>query len=220
MDFRCVHLFQFLTGFDHTVFYSPRNIPCKTFLSNWRSRDKSGAETGMIASTELPSLVPIQSIDNCVEIHILHEELCDLLSSNDQNCPLLARLYQCVFCKGSMLFWFSSRCRNFGPWVSWYKYCACPIPLFLAALKMIHDIELAGASRCSGALSATRFSTNSSNHSGRSRKAFPRTLSLSSFSFGFLISADLFRCHSCSHFLLMRDAVQEWRLPAVKMSEM
>ena len=49
--------------------------------------------------------------------------------------------------------------------------------------------ELAGASQCSGTLSSTRFSVNSSNHSGRSRNGFLRTPSLSSFLFGFLISA-------------------------------
>ena len=36
--------------------------------------------------------------------------------------------------------------------------------------------ELAGSSRCSGALSSTGFSVNSSNHSGRSRNGSPRTL--------------------------------------------
>ena len=43
------------------------------------------------------------------------------------------------------------------------------------------------ASRCSGTLSSTRFSVNSSSHSGRSRKVSPRTSSLSFF-LGFLIS--------------------------------
>ena len=54
---------------------------------------------GSIVATELPSLVPPRQIDDCVEIHILHKELCDLLLSNQQNFPLLARLSQCVFCK-------------------------------------------------------------------------------------------------------------------------
>ena len=32
---------------------------------------------GMIVSTVLPSMVPLQRIDDCCEIHILHRELCD-----------------------------------------------------------------------------------------------------------------------------------------------
>ena len=49
--------------------------------------------------------------------------------------------------------------------------------------------EIAGASLYSGTLSSTRFFVYFSNHSGRSRNGFPRTLSLSSFLFGFGISA-------------------------------
>ena len=41
--------------------------------------------------------------------------------------------------------------------------------------------ELAGASLCAGTLSSTRFSVNSSNHSGRSRNKSPRASSVSSF---------------------------------------
>ena len=52
---------------------------------------------GMIVSIVMPNLVPLQRIDDCVEIHILHLQLCDPLLSNHQNCPLWARLYQCVF---------------------------------------------------------------------------------------------------------------------------
>ena len=57
--------------------------------------------------------------------------------------------------------------------------------------------ELADASRCSGTLSSVRFSVNSCNHSGRSRNGSPRTLSLSSFWFGFLISVLRKRCLRC-----------------------
>ena len=34
---------------------------------------------GMIVSTVLPGLVPLQRMDDCAEIHILHRELCDPL---------------------------------------------------------------------------------------------------------------------------------------------
>ena len=33
--------------------------------------------TGMIVSTVLPSLVPLHRIHDCLEIHFLHQELCD-----------------------------------------------------------------------------------------------------------------------------------------------
>ena len=53
---------------------------------------------GMIASTVLPSLVPLKRIDDCVEIHILHKELCDLLLLNHQNFPNEVRVRQCAYC--------------------------------------------------------------------------------------------------------------------------
>ena len=50
-----------------------------------------------------------------------------------------------------------------------------------------NSLEELEASRCSGTLSSTRFSVNSSSHSGRSRDGSLRTYSLS-FLFGFLIA--------------------------------
>ena len=35
--------------------------------------------------------------------------------------------------------WPSCRCRSFGPSGGEYEYCVCPTPLFLAALKLIHE---------------------------------------------------------------------------------
>ena len=49
--------------------------------------------------------------------------------------------------------------------------------------------ELAGASLWAETLSSTRLSVNSSNHSGRSRNGFLRTVSLSPFLFVFSVSA-------------------------------
>ena len=40
--------------------------------------------TGRIVTTELPNLVPQRFIDDFVEIHILHLELCDPLSLDHQ----------------------------------------------------------------------------------------------------------------------------------------
>ena len=62
------------------------------------------------------------------------------------------------------------------------KNCACPITLLRGSEPDSRE-ELAGASLCSGTLSSTRLSVNSSNHSGRSRNGFPRTFSLSPFFF-------------------------------------
>ena len=56
-------------------------------------------------------------------------------------CYQEVRLRQCVFCKEPLLSWSSCRCRNFGPSGSEYKYCAFPKPLFLAALKLIHEMN-------------------------------------------------------------------------------
>ena len=52
---------------------------------------------------------------------------------------LEALLRQCVFCKDPLSFWFASILRSFGPSVSEYECCAYPIPLFYAALKLIHE---------------------------------------------------------------------------------
>ena len=87
--------------------------------------------TDKIESIALPNLAPPQRIDDCVEIHLLHSEPCDLQLSNHQNVHLLARLYQCVFCKKPLLFRFSSRCRNFGPSGSEKKYSPFWLPLSL-----------------------------------------------------------------------------------------
>ena len=90
-----------------------------------------------------------------------------------------------------------------------FQYCAypSPIPLLLAALKLIH------ARRTRGCAPVT---WHSSNHSGRSNNGFPRTFSLSPFAlfFRFLL------VHATSHFLLMRDAMWEPLLPAMLMLEM
>ena len=78
-----------------------------------------------------------------------------------------------------MLFWFSSRCRNFGTSGSEKRYCDCTTPLFLAA-------PLTGAA---GTLSSTRLSVNSPNHPRRSRNGFPRKVASTSFFLFFSISA-------------------------------
>ena len=58
----------------------------------------------MIAFTELSSLVPRQRIVDCFEIHIFHQELCDLLLSSREHVLLEICLCQCVFCKDPCYF--------------------------------------------------------------------------------------------------------------------
>ena len=99
-----------------------------------------------------------------------------------------------------------SQFRSFAKWV---KMLCLPGTTFARGAEG-NSLEEVGASRCSGTLSSTRFSLNSSSRSGRSRNGYPNTPSLS-FWFGFSVSAgsrDEFPHlhHSHSHFLLMRDA--------------
>ena len=91
--------------------------------------------------------------------------------------PFWARLYQHVLCSPCN-FWFSSRCRNFDPsGIEWNILC---IPDTTSARGSEADSqeELVGVSLRAGTLSSTRFSINSSNHSGRSRNGSHRTPSL------------------------------------------
>ena len=76
-----------------------------------------------------------------------------------------------------------SQFRSFGKWV---KNGGYPDTTFARSFEDNSREEL-GASRCSGTLSSTRFSVNSSEHSGRSRNGFLRTPSLS-FLFWFSVS--------------------------------
>ena len=72
--------------------------------------------------------------------------------------------------------------RSFGKWLKILR---------LPGTTLVHGSECISreASRRSGTLSPPRFSLNSCSHSGRSCDKFPRTSSLSSFLFGFSISA-------------------------------
>ena len=63
-----------------------------------------------------------------------------------------------------------------------------PDTTFLNGSEAASREELAGASLCTGTLSSTRCSVNSSNRSGRSRNGSPRTVSLSSFLCVFSVS--------------------------------
>ena len=116
----------------------PRNCQCKWLLVSssapGTSSGSSGSPkkfsfcTGMIVSTVLPSLVPRLHIDDCFAIHFLHWEFCDPELSSHQHFPLLARLYQYVFCKKLSLFSSSSRYRNVGPSESACRHYAYPTP--------------------------------------------------------------------------------------------
>ena len=82
-----------------------------------------------------------------------------------------------------------SQFRSFGKLIYIYIYIVLARYNFSSRLWSWLTKEIAGAFLYSGTLSSTRFSVYFSNHSGRSRNGFPRTLSLSSFLFGFWISA-------------------------------
>ena len=75
-----------------------------------------------------------------------------------------------------------------------FQYCAypSPIPLLLAALKLIH------ARRTRGCAPVT---WHSSNHSGRSNNGFPCTFSLSPFALFFSVSAG--SCDGLPHTVLL-----------------
>ena len=82
-------------------------FPSRLQESSFLYPDKCWFCTDKIEATELPNLVPRQRIDDCFEIHILNNELCDLLSASYQNCLIEVRLRQCVFCKEPLLSWSS-----------------------------------------------------------------------------------------------------------------
>ena len=102
-----------------------------------------------------------------------------------QNVPLWARLYQCVFCKEPLWFWFSGRYRNFGPSGS-EKNAVLTRSTFARGPESNSREELE-ASRCSWTLSSTRPCLKSCGHSGRSCNKFPRSSSLSTFLGGFSV---------------------------------
>ena len=74
-------------------------------------------------------------IGDCFEIRKCHRELCDLLSSSQQNFLHEAWLHHCVFCTGPLWSLFF-RILNFGTWV---KILCFPIPLFLEVPNLIHE---------------------------------------------------------------------------------
>ena len=74
--------------------------------------------------------------------------------------------------------------RSFGKWV-WILFV--PDTILLTGSEADSWEELAGASVCSGTLSSTRFSVNSSNHSGRSCNGFRVPARCPHFIFGFAV---------------------------------
>ena len=68
----------------------------------------------LIESIEWQDLVPRQRTCDCLWSHLPHRGLCDPTLSSHQTFLRELELRQCVFCKRPLLFWFSSRRRNFG----------------------------------------------------------------------------------------------------------
>ena len=173
----------------------------RTFASSFVFPEKFLFRTGMIASTELPSLAPRQRICDCFAIHFLHWELCDPLWSSRQIVPLLVRLYQCVFCKKTFLIFVLKQISQFGSFGKCVNTQCLPEPGSTFARGSIgnsgEELEVswslgAGFLRGSlGKLSSTKFSLNSCSQSGRSRSSSLRSSSSSSFWFVFSVSVGL-----------------------------
>ena len=74
--------------------------------------------TVKIGSTELPCLAPRQCIDDCFEIHICHQELCDLQLSSHQVFPLNATCtFTCCWCR--------MQCASYCFLRYWCRRCRC-----------------------------------------------------------------------------------------------
>ena len=155
----------------------------------------------MIVSTVLPNLVPQHRIDDCVEIHILHWELwfTDIWSPTFSALGTTAPVR---FLQGGLVIFIlkqMSQLRSFGKWV---KIVCLPDTTF-ARSSEDNSWEELGACRCSGTLSSTRFSLNSSTHSGTSRNGSLRIPLLSFFIrvFGFCWSTRRVSSFSITHTL-------------------
>ena len=93
------------------------------------------------------------------------------------------------FLQGALVnFWFSSRCRNFGPSC---KYCAYPTPILLAALKIIPEKN-------------SRVRLGVLRHCHPQDSPWTLLTILADHATGLPV---LFRGHSYSHFSLMQDVV-------------
>ena len=127
----------------HKTFQILRNCQCEwllvsssapgTSLGSSGFPEKFLFYTGRIVSAELPSLVPLQRIDDCFEIHILHWELC---------APQLLLNHQKMFRSGY-------DCTSTSPARSpcyfrlqadnRYFACPSPVPLLLATPLVLHQ---------------------------------------------------------------------------------
>ena len=151
-----------------------------TFASSFVFPEKFLFCTDKNGSIELLSLVPRQRIDDCLKIHVLRTKNFVIWCHQVTKIFLHeVRLRQCVFLQGALVIMvLSCRCRSFVPSgsdctntvIAWYD-------TFPRGSADNSWEELAGASLRAGTVSSTRFSVNSSNHSGRSRNGFLRTSS-------------------------------------------
>ena len=87
---------------------------------------------------EWQDLVARQRIGDCLWIHIPHWGLCDPPLSSHQTFLPEVELRQCVFCNEPLLFWFSSRRRNFG--LSGSDYTCCAPSILTRLLEDVPDL--------------------------------------------------------------------------------
>ena len=110
--------------------------------------------TERIESTEWQDLVPRQRTGDCLLIHIPRWGLCDPPLSGHQTFLHEVKLRQCVFCKRLLVFWFSSRRRNFGLLGSECKYCTS---LILIPLSYRTFRSLSSREPCTGACNSVSY---------------------------------------------------------------
>ena len=194
--------------------------PCffRTFHSACRKNSqtlfrllKTSFYTDKIESIKWLDLVPRLRIGDCLKIHIPHSGLCDLLLSSHQTFLLEVLLRQSVFCKKHLLSWFASILRNFDLWEA-RKSTVLPGCHFRTESESSEVCADAGTSVSS------RFSVNSSDHSGRSRNQSSEARLLSPFLnvFEFLLNRAIFLV-SDPHFTLLLDMNMYLTSPAVAM---
>ena len=128
----------------------------KDVVDNYRTMFESRISAGATEKLPCSENLCISSWSYDVEGHAKKcvERYCELANKttrqlykvstpcSHQNFPLLARLYQCVFCTGLLFFWSSGRSRNFGLSGSEYEHCVYPNPHFSQTLKRIHEKNL------------------------------------------------------------------------------
>ena len=95
-------------------------VGSKNFCKLFSVSEKSLFHTDRIVTTALPSLVPLQRIDDCSAIHILHCELCDPQLLKHQKLSALGTTVPVRLLQEALVIMVlkqMSQFRSFGKWV-------------------------------------------------------------------------------------------------------